>query len=960
MLRRLIPFPWHPSPALHSPEQLPTFAPLVLGLSFGLVGLSVVAAVPFLLPPIVFAVCLLLPRTGFETVVNGILRAIGSGAMCAGALSLFFLPDVDSGLLRHVIALGAVVLVSPAIRQQLLTQEWQWASDKLLAALTQDQTAKDPEQAIAHALTSLKAYTRADIAIVLRQLDGVTAEALLCLPTSALPSKLTTPALFAEAIDQHRCLYYHNYPATPYAAPVLLGQGIQSLIVLPLQQTGLQGAILLGWRQATHWSEPLKQFVESLGSGLSNLLRFQDVTLSLEKLQARFVAMLETVPQGVVFVDESGELGWVNQTAAVQLGLSSGELSENGLARGGAVEPMAIAQAMTALRKNADNAQELAAQAAQFFSQPQIEIRDWQWCFSQPTKVLSLSSTPIQLRSVPGRLWVIDDITLRKQAEAALRKSEERFQLIARTTNDAVWDWNLLTDQVWWNEGIETLFGYSMQNIGNDAGWWYDNIHPDDREWVSATIRSVIDQGEYWSGEYRYRRADGSYAHVADRGYVIHAPDGKPIRMLGGMTDISDRKQAQEALQLQNQRTQLFAEVTLKIRQSLQLQEILQTAVTEVRQILNADRVLVYRLWTNGMGSGVAEDVLPGFPSVLGQTFPQEVFPPESARLYTKGRIGTLTDVEGDKAIPSCLVGYLRQFKVQAKLVVPIMAKEELWGLLIAHQCSQPRQWQDAEAELLKQLADQIGIALTQAQLLEQEIRQRQELARSNTELQQFAYIASHDLQEPLRMVTSYLQLLERRYKGKLDADADDFINFAVDGAIRMKTLITDLLLYSRVGTHGKAFEHIDSRLAVERALANLTLAIEESGATVLYDALPEVTADLSQLTQLFQNLISNAIKFRGEAPPIIQIAAQTHDQSWLFSVQDNGIGIEPQYAERIFVIFQRLHNRSEYPGTGIGLALCKKIVERHGGKIWIQSDPPQGTTFYFTLPKTGELDYDL
>ncbi|MBE9155854.1 response regulator [Nodosilinea sp. LEGE 06152] len=418
--------------------------------------------------------------------------------------------------------------------------------------------------------------------------------------------------------------------------------------------------------------------------------------------------------------------------------------------------------------------------------------------------------------------------------------------------------------------------------------------------------------------------------------------------------EVQERTQAEAALRQQNQRSQLLAGVSLKIRQSLQINDILQTSVTEVKAILQADRVLIYRLWPDGTGSGVAEAVQPGLPEVMGVVFPQEVFPPESREQYRQGRVRMLADANRDQQVAACLVDFLRQFWVQAKLVVPIITQGDLWGLLIAHQCSAPRHWTTFESELLQQLANQMAIALTQAQLLEQEVLQRQELARSNDELQKFAYVASHDLQEPLRMVTSYLQLLERRYKGQLDADADDFIQFAVDGALRMRTLINDLLTYSRVGTQGRAFEPTSSTQAVERAIANLKVAIEESEATVTYHGLPQVQADPTQLTQLFQNLISNGIKFRSEAPARVAIEASQKEDVWLFSVQDNGIGIDPQYADQIFVIFQRLNNRIAYPGTGIGLAVCKKIVERHGGKIWVQSKPNQGSTFYFTIPAGG------
>ncbi len=234
---------------------------------------------------------------------------------------------------------------------------------------------------------------------------------------------------------------------------------------------------------------------------------------------------------------------------------------------------------------------------------------------------------------------------------------------------------------------------------------------------------------------------------------------------------------------------------------------------------------------------------------------------------------------------------------------------------------------------------------------------QTAELAASNAELEQFAYVASHDLQEPLRMVVSYLQILERRYKGKLDADADDFIGFAVDGAGRMQAMIEDLLLLSRVGTRGREPEPVESLTALAAALDNLRLKIEETGGDVRADGeLPTVAADPGQLTLLFQNLISNSLKFRGEERPRVRVSATRDGALWVFAVRDNGIGIEPQYAERIFGLFQRLHGRDEYPGTGIGLSVCKKIVERHGGRIWVDGAENDGAahdgaSFFFTLP---------
>lgn len=227
-------------------------------------------------------------------------------------------------------------------------------------------------------------------------------------------------------------------------------------------------------------------------------------------------------------------------------------------------------------------------------------------------------------------------------------------------------------------------------------------------------------------------------------------------------------------------------------------------------------------------------------------------------------------------------------------------------------------------------------------------------LEEALAELDQFAYMASHDLREPLRAVTSYVELLSRRYQGKLDADANDFINFAVDGATRMQHLIDDLLAYSRVGTHGKPFRPVDCEVVFSHAMANLAMAIEECHAHVTHDPLPTVMADGTQLVRLFQNLLDNAIKFRRVGSPRVHVSYQENDADWVFCVSDHGIGIDARDAERIFAVSQRLHTRAEYPGTGFGLAICKKIVERHGGRIWVASEPNRGSRFWFTIPNRG------
>jgi light-regulated signal transduction histidine kinase (bacteriophytochrome) len=252
---------------------------------------------------------------------------------------------------------------------------------------------------------------------------------------------------------------------------------------------------------------------------------------------------------------------------------------------------------------------------------------------------------------------------------------------------------------------------------------------------------------------------------------------------------------------------------------------------------------------------------------------------------------------------------------------------------------------ESANVELRREVAErrQAELALMQKTI---------ELGRSNAELEQFAYVASHDLQEPLRMVSSYVQLFEKRYRGQVDEQADKYIHYAVEGARRMQLLIGGLLEYSRMGRQDVEPTEVSAEIPLEQALSNLRSAIEEASAEINHDPMPMVIAEPAQLSQVFQNLIGNAIKFRRrDVPPKIHVTVDTDVSPYVFSVRDNGIGIAPEYAERVFVIFQRLHTRAEYPGTGIGLSICKKVVERHGGRIWIESTLGEGATFHFTLP---------
>lgn len=560
------------------------------------------------------------------------------------------------------------------------------------------------------------------------------------------------------------------------------------------------------------------------------------------------------------------------------------------------------------------------------------------------------------------------DVTERKQAESErLRLIEQEQAARNRITNilESITDAFFALDNEWrftyLNKQAERLLHRTRSELRGANLWdefpdavasvFFEQYHKAVSQQVSVEFEAFYPPLNVWFQVHAYPSRDGVSVYFQD---------------------INERKRAQGELQRQNLRSQLFSEIALKIRQSLQLEEILQTTVTEVQKILQADRVLIFRHWPHGFGKVITEAVVPECLPILGQTFPKEVFPEEFRQLYCQGRICAIADLENNVDVPTCLVEFLHQFGVKAKLVVPIIQKQDLWGLLIAHQCNRTRQWQNFEVELLQQLATQVGIALAQAQLLEEETRQRQELAAYNAELQQFAYVASHDLQEPLRKIQAFGDRLKAKFSSELTDQGRDYIERMQNAAGRMQALIDDLLTFSRVTSKAQPFAHVSLAQVIQEVLSDLEVRIHQTGGRVEVGELPTIDADPIQMRQLLQNLVSNALKFhhRGE-PPVISIRSQllqnTEQPTEGYSatvetrnfgplhcqiiVQDNGIGFEMKYLDRIFNVFQRLHGRCEYEGTGMGLAICRKIAERHGGSITATSTPGQGATFIVTLP---------
>ena len=491
------------------------------------------------------------------------------------------------------------------------------------------------------------------------------------------------------------------------------------------------------------------------------------------------------------------------------------------------------------------------------------------------------------------------ELAERHRAEEALRRSASELQEAQRIAHLGSWSWNPKADTVIWSEEIHRVFGRDPESGAPSVSQSAQLFSPESWARLESALGEAVQNGTPYELDLQVIRADGTRGWIIARGEAERAAGGQISGLRGTVQDITERKQIEEA------RSQLAAIV-----------EWSNDAIIgkTPEGIITSWNRSAHRLYGYSPEEAVGQSI-----SII---IPPERSGEQQEILRTIRNDGLLEHVETVR---------LRKngTRVDVSLTISPIRNAEgkiIGASSIAHDITERKQ---AEAALAKRT---------------------EELARSNAELERFAYVASHDLQEPLRMVASFTQLLAKRYRGQLDGDADEFIGFAVDGARRMQILINDLLAYSRVGTRGREFAPTNCEAALEAALMNLGKAIEETGALVTHDPLPTIPGDEIQLGQVFQNLIANALKFHGSAPPRAHVAAQNKDGEWRFSVRDNGIGIDPQYAERIFHVFQRLHTAAEYPGTGIGLAIAKKIVERHGGRIWVESEPGQGATFYFTL----------
>jgi PAS domain S-box-containing protein len=495
---------------------------------------------------------------------------------------------------------------------------------------------------------------------------------------------------------------------------------------------------------------------------------------------------------------------------------------------------------------------------------------------------------------------------LRNSEAAKLRESERRFSNML----DNVDLLSLMLDRegriTYCNDYLLRLTGWARDEvIGRD---WFELFMPSTGDDMKAAFSAVLaDTPSAAHHENTILTRSGGKRLIRWNNTVLRSTEGVAIGTASIGDDITERKDAERHL----------AQMESRYRGLLEAAPDAMVVVNEVGDIvlLNVQAETQF---------GYRRDELLGrkVKSIIPEGFAERIVADglRSAEDALAQQIGMGVELAGRRRDGS-------EFPIELMLS-PLLSEE---GILVT-----------------SAIRDITGRKAAEAQLLEKV----EELNRSNGELAQFAAFVSHDLQEPLRMVASYVKLLSKRYKGKLDSDADEYIAFAAEGAARMHQLIHDLLLYSRVGTKGKELGDIESEKSLEQAIINLRGAIQESGALVTYDPLPPVRADERQLIQLFQNLVGNAIKYQSPGTPKIHISATRNSgKKWVFAVRDNGLGIDPQYFEKIFGMFQRLHKRDEFAGTGIGLAICKKIVERHGGNISVESQPGEGSTFRFALP---------
>ncbi len=645
----------------------------------------------------------------------------------------------------------------------------------------------------------------------------------------------------------------------------------------------------------------------------------------------------------------------------------------------------------------------------------------------------------------------VQDITPQKQLELSLEESNKRYKYVSRATSDAIWDWDLLSDTIYWGDGIEYVFGYKEKTMKGTGDLWKINIHPDDLQRVVESVEKFTNAKDHdnvnWEQEYRFKKANGEYANVVDKGFLIKNEEGLSIRMVGAMQDITKRKESEEEVRRSNERFELlgkaandavwewnlisnegWANLTHQELYGLTLNDLVPERHEWISRLHQDDRQAVLQSFQDAVDKKTAmwygeyrmRTDNKGWINLYDRTYMEY---DENGNVVRK--IGSLMDItrrkekeQHLKLLESVIInandavtiseivivdnkpGSKIIFVNEAFTIMTGYGAEEIIGespriLLgpesdideleklnaafagfrpctttmvnykkngqafwinssvspVANEKGMYTHWIAVQRDVTAQKLAEIHLSNLN-ESLQEHVRA---LAISNAELEQFAFVASHDLQEPLRMVTGFVTQLEKKYGDVIDDRGKKYIAFAVDGAHRMRQIILDLLEYSKVGRAEQGAEKIDLNDLVNDISILLRSQIEQKNASLQVAKLPVVKGHVAPMRQVFLNLIGNALKYsRASVPPQVQITVERLEKEWQFAIADNGIGIGQEYFEKIFIIFQRLHHKNEFSGTGIGLSITKKIIDNWGGRIWISSTEGVGSTFYFTIPQQG------
>ncbi|WIV66525.1 PAS domain S-box protein [Natrialbaceae archaeon AArc-T1-2] len=636
-------------------------------------------------------------------------------------------------------------------------------------------------------------------------------------------------------------------------------------------------------------------FVRNVGNVLSSAIENERVKRRLHEERTLNERIVETSPIGITIVGRDGELQFANDRAEEIFGRERAWINELSFDDPDwdeiGVDGEPLEREDLPFPRIIESGEPLYDQVSGVL-RPDGE-RVW----------ISVNGAPLrdERGEIEGVVFAIEDVTERKEIERELHKSERKFRQLAENLEQVVWMSTPEKDEMLYvNPAYEEVWDRSREQLYENPDAFLEAIHPDDRDRVRASLDGQ--KGGEYDEEYRVVRPDGTVRWVRDRATPVYE-DGAVDRIVGIANDVTERKRRERTLEESEQRYRTL------------LEHFPNGAVALF------DESLEYTI----AGGELLDELGIESEEIIGESV-DERYPEELvSRIEPKFR-GALAGEEH-----SVEIEYYDRDLLVYTLPVRNSSGNIFAGMLMAQDVTERKE----ARRKLEELVD--------------------ELEASNEQLEQFAYAVSHDLQEPLRMVSSYLTLLERRYTDELDDDAREFIGFAVDGADRMQAMIDGLLEYSRIDTRGDPFEPVELDAVLEEVLADLEVRIEESNADVTVESLPRVYGDRSQLRQAFQNLIANAIEYSGERPPRVAVTAERADEgeseTWRVSVEDDGIGIEPENADRIFEVFNRLHSQDEHPGTGIGLTLCRRIVDRHGGEIDVESEPGEGSTFTVSLP---------